>query len=106
MLDPRLASASCLAAALAQQYFGLLLLPKGPEDTWLLKGLAGWLEGQGLKQIVGSNELHYRQWQVGRKLCGCVNGSSCSYGVMLLLLLVTAHGVLLSKSAATPPWVF
>lgn len=64
VLEPRLASASCLAAALAQQYFGLLLLPKGPEDIWLLKGLAGWLEGQGLKQLAGSNELLYRRWQV------------------------------------------
>lgn len=25
----------------------------------------GWLEGQGLKQLAGSNELQYRRWQVG-----------------------------------------
>jgi hypothetical protein len=41
LLQPRLESATALAAATAQQYFGMLLLPQGPEDDWLLQGLAG-----------------------------------------------------------------
>jgi hypothetical protein len=46
------------------RYFGILLLPKGPEDGWLLRGLAGWLEGLALRTLLGSNELQYRRWQV------------------------------------------
>lgn len=65
LLEPRLSSASTLAAATAMQYFGLLLLPRGPEDDWLMRGLAGWLEGQGLKTVAGNNELQYKRWQVG-----------------------------------------
>lgn len=64
LLEPRLSSASALAAATAMQYFGLLLLPRGPEDDWLMRGLAGWLEGQGLKTVAGNNELQYKRWQV------------------------------------------
>jgi len=59
LLEPRLSSTRALAAALAVQYFGLLLLPRGPEDDWLMRGLAGWLEGLGLRQIAGNNELLY-----------------------------------------------
>lgn len=65
LLEPRLSSACALAAATAVQYFGLLLLPRGPEDDWLMAGLAGWLEGQGLKTVAGNNELQYKRWQVG-----------------------------------------
>lgn len=64
LLEPRLSSTSALAAAAAVQYFGLLLLPRGPEDDWLMRGLAGWLEGQGLKTVAGNNELQYKRWQV------------------------------------------
>jgi hypothetical protein len=46
------------------QYFGLLLLPRGPEDDWLLRGMAGWLEGHGLKTLAGNKELQYKRWQV------------------------------------------
>jgi hypothetical protein len=43
----------------------MLLLPRGPEDGWLLRGLAAWLEGLALRTLLGSNELQYRRWQVG-----------------------------------------
>ena len=36
LLEPRLSSASALASATALQYFGLLLLPRGPEDANVL----------------------------------------------------------------------
>lgn len=29
-----------------------------------MRGLAGWLEGQGLKTLAGNNELLYKRWQV------------------------------------------
>jgi hypothetical protein len=64
LLEPRLDAAAVLAAAAAVQYFGLLLLPKGPEDDWLLTGLARWLSAAGLRQLVGNNELLYKHWQV------------------------------------------
>jgi hypothetical protein len=35
-----------LARGLSRQYWGALLMPRAPEDAWLVEGLAGWLEGQ------------------------------------------------------------
>lgn len=45
---------------LARQWFGLFMRPKAPLDTWLLQGLAGWLEGHYVKTYMGKNELAYR----------------------------------------------
>jgi hypothetical protein len=56
---------SSVSTAVSYRYFGMLLLPKGPEDGWLLSGLAAWLEGLALRTLLGSNELQYRRWQVG-----------------------------------------
>jgi hypothetical protein len=50
----------------------VLLLPKGPEDGWLLRGLAAWLEGLALRTLLGSNELQYRRWQVGERFHVCL----------------------------------
>lgn len=55
----------------------------------MLHGLAGWLEGLGLRTIVGSNELLYRRWQV-RELC-----SGCwQLYVQIIVLWVTISDVL------------
>jgi hypothetical protein len=46
-----------LAAAVARQTFGCLLLPESPADAWLLEGLAGHLAGQYLRELLGPAEL-------------------------------------------------
>lgn len=46
--------------SLAEQWFGVFMRPKKAADAWLLKGLAGWLEGQFVKRYMGRNEHAYR----------------------------------------------
>ena len=48
------------AAELARQWFGVFMRSKAPADSWLMLGLAGWLEDQFVKQYMGRNELAYR----------------------------------------------
>jgi transcription initiation factor TFIID subunit 2 len=61
-VEPSLAARQALVKALARQWFGLLLRPKGPEDAWLVEGLCGWLEEQYTKRYLGRNEASYRRW--------------------------------------------
>lgn len=50
-----------LVAAAARQWFGALLLPRGPEDAWLLEGCVGLLVEHFTLAHLGKNELAYRQ---------------------------------------------
>jgi hypothetical protein len=65
LLDPVPATLAALASGLAHQYFGCFLVAKGPEDTWLVDALAGWLQGAALKAVMGAAELSWHRWQVG-----------------------------------------
>lgn len=49
-----------MAAAVARQWFGVLMRPRTPADAWLVDGLAGWLEGWAVKTFQGQTELTYR----------------------------------------------
>ena len=49
-----------IVRSLAEQWFGVFMRPKTAADGWLLKGLAGWLEGQYVRRYMGHNELAYR----------------------------------------------
>ena len=50
-----------------------------------MRGLAGWLEGQGLKTLAGNNELLYKRWQV----CGSgSNAVPCHAGKQPSIALV------------------
>lgn len=60
MVEGSVESRLALASGLAHQWFGCLLLPRTPEDAWLVAGLAAHLEGQFVRQWLGSNELAYR----------------------------------------------
>ena len=46
-----------IVRSLAEQWFGVFMRPKTAADAWLLKGLAGWLEGQFVRRYMGRNEL-------------------------------------------------
>lgn len=64
-----------LALALARQWFGVLLMPKTSEDTWLMDGLAGHMEGVFIRDIFGYNEWAYRRLEERRALCMVDDGS-------------------------------
>lgn len=49
-----------IARGLAEQWFGVLMRPETPADSWLLEGLAGWLEDHYVRAFMGANELAYR----------------------------------------------
>ena len=49
-----------IARGLAEQWFGVLMRPAAPSDSWLLEGLASWLEDHYLRAFLGANELSYR----------------------------------------------
>ena len=47
--------------ALATQWFGIDIVPKGPEDLWVIYGLAYFMTEAYLKTLFGKNEYRYRQ---------------------------------------------
>ena len=49
-----------IAYAVARQWFGVLIRPRTPADTWLVEGLAGYLHDLFLRRFLGKNELRYR----------------------------------------------
>ncbi len=51
LIEPMVECVLTLARGIVEQYFGILLMTRGPEDAWLLQGLAGWLQGQVVKQV-------------------------------------------------------
>lgn len=46
LVEPQVEALEALARGCARHMFGCLIMPQGPEDGWLVEGLAGWLEGQ------------------------------------------------------------
>jgi hypothetical protein len=79
LLDPVPATLAALAAGLAHQYFGCWLVAKGPEDTWLVDALVGWLQGAALKAVMGAAELAWQRWQVGEG-SRAAGGAQCVAG--------------------------
>ena len=49
-----------VAYAVARQWFGVLIRPRTPADSWLVEGLAGYLHDLFLRRFLGKNELRYR----------------------------------------------
>ncbi len=49
-----------LVGALAQQWMGVWLKPKGPSDDWLLQGLCAHLTNIFIGKYLGRNEILYR----------------------------------------------
>ena len=68
-----------LAAALSRQWFGVLMVPQAPEDSWVLEGLAGILEDLFVRKFLGQNELAFRSGKpCGVHACvGVGKGLSC-----------------------------
>ncbi|GAX73696.1 hypothetical protein CEUSTIGMA_g1148.t1 [Chlamydomonas eustigma] len=52
-----------LAAALARQWFGVLLLPRSTQDQWIIDGLSAHLEDIFVKKFLGINEVAYRRYK-------------------------------------------
>eukprot|EP00803_Ostreobium_quekettii_P006422 evm.model.scf_162EXC.1 EVM.evm.TU.scf_162EXC.1 scf_162EXC:10587-25319(-) len=64
-----------MVRCLARQWFGVVLMPKSPADTWILEGLAGWLVGRFMGRVLGKNELAYRTAKQRRAVCMADDGS-------------------------------
>lgn len=58
-----------LAYALARQWFGVYITPAGPDDEWLLDGLAGFLTDSYIKKYLGNNEARYRRFKANCAVC-------------------------------------
>lgn len=52
-----------IAGALARQWFGVLLRPATPADTWLLEGLAEHMTFRVAKALLGNQEAAWRRRQ-------------------------------------------
>lgn len=52
-----------IAGALARQWFGVLLRPAGPEDAWLLEGLAEHMAWRVARALLGNQEAAWRRRQ-------------------------------------------
>jgi hypothetical protein len=78
-LEQRRASRVALAAALAAQWFGELLVAALPADEWLLWGLQGYAVGLFMKTAYGASELAYlrlQQRDAARISCRAAFGSA------------------------------
>ncbi|KAL5722272.1 hypothetical protein ACHQM5_005812 [Ranunculus cassubicifolius] len=58
-----------LAYALARQWFGVYITAEGPNDEWLLDGLAGFLTDSFIKRFLGNNEARYRRYKANFAVC-------------------------------------
>lgn len=58
-----------LAYALARQWFGVYITADGPNDEWLLDGLAGFLTDSFIKRFLGNNEARYRRYKANCTVC-------------------------------------
>ena len=58
-----------VAGALARQWMGVVLRPRGLGDDWIARGLAAWLLDFHLRKSFGLNEVLYRWGQNSDGLC-------------------------------------
>ena len=58
-----------LAVAVAQQYWGIAVIPKAWADTWLINGLALRMASLVMQRILGHNEHRYRLWRDVQRCC-------------------------------------
>ncbi|XP_048137584.1 transcription initiation factor TFIID subunit 2 isoform X3 [Rhodamnia argentea] len=65
-----------LAYALARQWFGVYIIPSGPDDEWLLDGLAGFLTDSYIKKYLGNNEARYRRFKANCAVCKADDGGA------------------------------
>lgn len=73
-LEQRMTSRIALAGALAEQWFGGLLVAATAADRWLEWGLQGYLQMLFIRAVYGSNEARYariKQRDAVRLACSC-----------------------------------
>lgn len=81
-------------SALARQWFGVLIRPNAPEDTWLLEGLVEHMTWRVARKLVGNQEAAWRRRQQADAVVEADKGS-------LLPLAVAFSGVHRHMSADT-----
>ncbi|KAJ1653566.1 hypothetical protein IWQ61_006334 [Dispira simplex] len=69
IIDQTYETRRILSLAVAEQWFGLYIIPKVWSDLWLLWGLAGHLASQFLKHHLGTNEYLFRLRKDMERVC-------------------------------------
>lgn len=60
VLDQAFETRQILTLAFSQQWIGVNIIPRSLSDTWLINGLAIYLQALFLRQILGNNEHRFR----------------------------------------------
>jgi hypothetical protein len=68
-LQQRRASRIAVAGAIAEQWFGQLLVAASPADEWLLWGLQGYVQSLFVKTAYGSSEAAYLRLKQRDAVC-------------------------------------
>ncbi|XP_024359807.1 transcription initiation factor TFIID subunit 2 isoform X2 [Physcomitrium patens] len=69
IIDQAISTRIKLAHALAQQWFGIFIIPDSAGDDWLLEGLAGMLTDLFVKRFLGNNEARFRRYKANEAVC-------------------------------------
>ena len=95
IIDQAITTRQVLALALIQQWVGINIIQRTLADTWIIHGLALYLQSLFLKHLFGNNEYRYRlkrdidrcvQLDQGDQWPLCVPGSSHIYDISFLNL--------------------
>ncbi|KAJ1954482.1 hypothetical protein IWQ62_005749, partial [Dispira parvispora] len=69
IIDQTYETRRIVSLAVAEQWFGLYIIPKAWSDLWLLWGLAGHMASQFLKHHLGTNEYLFRLRKDMERVC-------------------------------------
>lgn len=60
LIDPVYSVTKALTIELASQWIGINIVPRSWSDTWLMIGIARYITGLFLRQLMGNNDYRYR----------------------------------------------
>jgi len=69
IIDPAQEVTRTLVQALTTQWLGVHIIPKQPEDTWVVLGSAMFLAELFMKDLCGNNEHRFRMKQMSDRIC-------------------------------------
>ncbi|KAI9680082.1 MAG: hypothetical protein M1817_005098 [Caeruleum heppii] len=69
IIDPLDHVSRVLVHGLANQWMGVNIIPKEPNDLWVVIGIAYFITDMFMKKLVGNNEYRFRQKTLSDRLC-------------------------------------
>lgn len=90
-LEQRMTSRIALAGALAEQWFGGLLVAATAADRWLEWGLQGYLQMLFIRAAYGSNEARYARIKQRDAVCGCPLPHSALLLITIAVFVVVGY---------------